>query len=1017
MATELREATRGGGSASGRATWREGGPGKVRTRGGKSRDAEFEKKHPRAGAGRTGGGRFITAGSSGAAADAVKDRLGDLSPERVKRFQKRHGLTVDGKIGHQTAAALAGDGDASKVKTGALTDEDRRKLRTMGKRRAEEAVANANASNNGTSMQGGGAMKRCPSCNWKNKLGKTKCSHCHANLRASGDPKDKRKTEEATFDGRKHPRDRQGKFRDTRAGLIRGERQAKARDPNRRKYAQKALRDAVASGAPLPWHLAHMNEARVLVAWTAALDAHEAGNEELAAEHSRLALALEERSGLFREELHPRSRLGQFREKVIKAEQLARTRGRGRVKSRPLVSGMHIGRQLLGEAALVEFKPQAHPRDRMGRFIETLNKLGDNQTVELPGGTMVTKRVEKGRLDTYERFEVKSPDVKRPFLRGSPEFAAQTAAKTEPELKGGDDEPRHMRGMDISMDPRIAAEREAQRGQAAAMRSRFGRESAPQINVVNVKAEPTAAGIAKAERQAKSRQANRVASLGGSRATAAELRKGAADIEALPDVTEQERSTARTWRQTAERLAGEEAAGGALSDRRPSAAKLGIGGSAANPVTNASGTWHGTPHWVVRKPMPKRLKTPAKEMPAVDAVVERATTSLRDAKPVTFGSVSMQTWGGIERPITRPTTDIEAPGRAPGDRLVANADYIANVQNKLKGGHWRVSDSGQFLYVKDGQVEGIVMGVREKPGAGGHTPAPKAAPTATIGADTLEQAYERGSRAQYGGNYEVRFSQGTAVITELTNRGPKEVAQLRGGTPDQVRERIDLHARSRRRREQANLDELGRSRTAGYYKARAERRRQESERAEIQRKSPGAAAEEREFKDVQRGARDAAAAELGEPVEGHKPAAPSAAELRGQDISSLAQMIRSDWAGKINFAAKPYLDAMRSLSRVQDSYGQDTGAEIVMRFLSNSGSWRGPTAKAVKAELRRRVKTPLAEAGIRAERRAALARASGDVLLAEQFERSAQLMAAELGLVGGLDARERHAAFSRELAA
>lgn len=46
-------------------------------------------------------------------------------------------------------------------------------------------------------MQGGGSMKRCHSCNWKNPMGSTKCKKCHANLKAAGDPKDKRKVSEA----------------------------------------------------------------------------------------------------------------------------------------------------------------------------------------------------------------------------------------------------------------------------------------------------------------------------------------------------------------------------------------------------------------------------------------------------------------------------------------------------------------------------------------------------------------------------------------------------------------------------------------------------------------------------------------------------------------------------------------------------------------------------------------------------------------------------------------------------
>lgn len=47
----------------------------------------------------------------------------------------------------------------------------------------------------GKKMQGGGAMKRCGSCNWKNPMGATKCKGCGANLKSSGDPKDGRVSE------------------------------------------------------------------------------------------------------------------------------------------------------------------------------------------------------------------------------------------------------------------------------------------------------------------------------------------------------------------------------------------------------------------------------------------------------------------------------------------------------------------------------------------------------------------------------------------------------------------------------------------------------------------------------------------------------------------------------------------------------------------------------------------------------------------------------------------------------
>ena len=41
---------------------------------------------------------------------------------------------------------------------------------------------------------------------------------------------------------------------------------------------------------------------------------------------------------------------------------------------------------------------------------------------------------------------------------------------------------------------------------------------------------------------------------------------------------------------------------------------------------------------------------------------------------------------------------------------------------------------------------------------------------------------------------------------------------------------------------------------------------------------------------------------------------------------------------------------------VANNYGLDSGRSIVQYFLSNAQSWRGPVAKAVKAELKKRVK-------------------------------------------------------------
>jgi hypothetical protein len=69
-------------------------------------------------------------------------------------------------------------------------------------------------------------------------------------------------------------------------------------------------------------------------------------------------------------------------------------------------------------------------------------------------------------------------------------------------------------------------------------------------------------------------------------------------------------------------------------------------------------------------------------------------------------------------------------------------------------------------------------------------------------------------------------------------------------------------------------------------------------------------------------------------------------------LYEIASEIRKDWGSKVNFAARPYLDAMATLNSINDSYGWDSGKSIVLYFLSNAASWRGETAKRIKAELK-----------------------------------------------------------------
>lgn len=90
-----------------------------------SRGGWDPSRHPRAAAGAAGGGRFITGQSNPQKDDAAKGAQkklgGQLSNQRIRSFQRAHGLVVDGVIGRQTAAALLGSKGASKLKVGALT--------------------------------------------------------------------------------------------------------------------------------------------------------------------------------------------------------------------------------------------------------------------------------------------------------------------------------------------------------------------------------------------------------------------------------------------------------------------------------------------------------------------------------------------------------------------------------------------------------------------------------------------------------------------------------------------------------------------------------------------------------------------------------------------------------------------------------------------------------------------------------------------------------------------------------
>lgn len=70
-----------------------------------------------------------------------------------------------------------------------------------------------------------------------------------------------------------------------------------------------------------------------------------------------------------------------------------------------------------------------------------------------------------------------------------------------------------------------------------------------------------------------------------------------------------------------------------------------------------------------------------------------------------------------------------------------------------------------------------------------------------------------------------------------------------------------------------------------------------------------------------------------------------------RQLNIIAREIWKDWE-KPYFGAVPYLQAMSTLTDINDRYGMDSGENIVRYFLSNASTWRGDTARRVKAELK-----------------------------------------------------------------
>jgi hypothetical protein len=74
-----------------------------------------------------------------------------------------------------------------------------------------------------------------------------------------------------------------------------------------------------------------------------------------------------------------------------------------------------------------------------------------------------------------------------------------------------------------------------------------------------------------------------------------------------------------------------------------------------------------------------------------------------------------------------------------------------------------------------------------------------------------------------------------------------------------------------------------------------------------------------------------------------------------RSLRVIAQEIEDDYASKgkpVHPYAKPYVDAMFFLNTMDDMYYADSADSIVRYALSNLSSWRGDTARRIKAELK-----------------------------------------------------------------
>lgn len=66
----------------------------------------------------------------------------------------------------------------------------------------------------------------------------------------------------------------------------------------------------------------------------------------------------------------------------------------------------------------------------------------------------------------------------------------------------------------------------------------------------------------------------------------------------------------------------------------------------------------------------------------------------------------------------------------------------------------------------------------------------------------------------------------------------------------------------------------------------------------------------------------------------------------------IAREIGRNWRN-MYFGAVPYWEAMGTMDKIEDNYFEDSGVSVVLYFLANANTWRGPVAREIKAELKK----------------------------------------------------------------